>query len=45
MDSTLVYAVVFGSLILCEIADKAVDLVVTVTPKARFKRRAKVVPN
>ena len=33
MDSTLVYAVVFGSLILCEIADKAVDSVITVRYK------------
>ena len=33
MDSTLVYAVVFGCLILCEIADKAVDLVVTIRYK------------
>lgn len=33
MDSTLVYAVMFGCLILCEIADKAVDLVVTIRYK------------
>lgn len=33
MDSTLVYAVAYGCLILCEIADKAVDLVITIRYK------------
>jgi len=33
MDSTLVYAVAYGCLILCEIADKAVDLVIAIRYK------------
>ena len=33
MDSTLAYAVAYGCLILCEIADKAVDLVITMRYK------------